>query len=194
VSEFSFDVVSRVDKQSLADAVNQAQREIATRFDFRNSKSSIEQSEYAITIVADDELKLKNVVDILQSKCAKRHVPLKALHYGKPEPAAQGTLRQVVTCEQGIPTEKAKRLAEAIKASKLKVTTRIQDDQLRVTGKSKDDLQKAITLVRSMNSIFRCSSSIIDENSMKRARRAGSQAEGGVVFEQPYQAKREKHG
>jgi len=154
VSEFSFDVVSRVDKQSLADAVNQAQREVATRFDFRNSKSSIEQSGDSITIVADDEMKLKNVVDILQSKCAKRQVPLKALRYGKPEPAAQGTLRQVVSCEQGIPTEKAKRLAEAIKSAKLKVTTRIQDDQLRVTGKSKDDLQKAIALVRAMELDF----------------------------------------
>ena len=154
MSEFSFDVVSRVDKQSLADAVNQAQREVATRFDFRNSKSSIEQSGDSITIVADDEMKLKNVVDILQSKCAKRQVPLKALRYGKPEPAAQGTLRQVVSCEQGIPTEKAKRLAEAIKSAKLKVTTRIQDDQLRVTGKSKDDLQKAIALVRAMELDF----------------------------------------
>lgn len=149
-SEFSFDVVSRVEKQSLADAVAQAQREIATRFDFRNSKSSIELAEEKITIVADDELKLKNVVDILQSKCVKRGVSLKALIYGTPEPASQGTIRQVITIEQGIATERAKKLTEAIKQSKLKVTTRIQDEQLRVTAKSKDELQKVIELVKNM--------------------------------------------
>jgi uncharacterized protein YajQ (UPF0234 family) len=149
-SEFSFDIVSKVEKQNLADAVAQAQREIATRFDFRNSKSSIELGDMTVTIIADDDLKLRNVVDILQSKCVKRGVPLKALSYGKPEPAAQSTIRQVITVEQGIATERAKKLAEAIKQSKLKVTTRIQDEQLRVTGKSKDDLQKVIDLVKGM--------------------------------------------
>jgi cyclic-di-GMP-binding protein len=149
-SEYSFDIVSRVEKQNLADAVAQAQREIATRFDFRNSKSSIELAEMKMTIVADDDLKLRNVVDILQSKCVKRGVPLKALSYGKPEAAAQGTIRQVVTIEQGIATERAKQLTDAIKQSKLKVTTRIQDEQLRVTGKSKDDLQKVIELVKGL--------------------------------------------
>ncbi|HEV2908513.1 MAG TPA: YajQ family cyclic di-GMP-binding protein [Candidatus Eremiobacteraceae bacterium] len=149
-SEFSFDIVSKVEKQNLADAVAQAQREIATRFDFRNSKSSIELGDMTVTIIADDDLKLRNVVDILQSKCVKRGVPLKALSYGKPEPAAQSTIRQVIAVEQGIATERAKKLAEAIKQSKLKVTTRIQDEQLRVTGKSKDDLQKVIDLVKGM--------------------------------------------
>lgn len=149
-SEFSFDIVSRVEKQSLADAVAQAQREIATRFDFRNSKSSIELGDAGITIVADDEMKRKNVVDILQSKCVKRGVSLKALSLGKPEAASQGTVRQVVTIEQGIGGERAKQLVAAIKDSKLKVTTRIQDDQLRVTGKSKDDLQKVIELVKGL--------------------------------------------
>jgi len=149
-SEFSFDIVSRVEKQSLADAVAQAQREIATRFDFRNSKSSIELGEMQITIIADDELKRKNVVDILQSKCVKRGVSLKAFKYGTPEAASQGTLRQTITVEQGIATERAKQLTEAIKQAKLKVTTRIQDEQLRVTGKSKDDLQKVIELVKAM--------------------------------------------
>ncbi|MBV8171104.1 MAG: YajQ family cyclic di-GMP-binding protein [Candidatus Eremiobacteraeota bacterium] len=149
-SEYSFDIVSRVEKQNLADAVVQAQREIATRFDFRNSKSRIEQDESKITIIADDDMKLRNVVDVLQSKCVKRGVPLKALDYGKPEPAAQGTIRQVVTIQQGIATERAKKLTEAIKQSKLKVTTRIQDEQVRVSGKSKDDLQKVIELVKAM--------------------------------------------
>lgn len=154
MSEFSFDIVSRVEKQNLADAVDQVQREIATRFDFKNSKSSIELGDMQVTIVADDELKLKNVIDMLQSKCVKRGVSLKALSYGKPEPAAQGTIRQIITTQQGIVQERAKRLTEAIKEAKLKVTTRIQDEQLRVTAKSKDELQKTIDLVRKMDLDF----------------------------------------
>jgi cyclic-di-GMP-binding protein len=149
-SEFSFDIVSKVDKQALADAVDQAKREIATRFDFRNSKSSIDLGEMKVTLIADDELKLRNVVDILQSKSVKRGVSLKALTFEKPEPAAQGTIRQVVSVQQGIAGDRAKRLVEAIKAAKLKVTTKIQDDQLRVSSKSKDDLQKVIDLVKKM--------------------------------------------
>ncbi|MDQ6768055.1 MAG: YajQ family cyclic di-GMP-binding protein [Candidatus Eremiobacteraeota bacterium] len=150
MSDFSFDIVSKVDGQSLADAVNQAQREIATRFDLKNSKSSVELDDLTITIVADDEMKLRNVSDILQSKCVKRGVSLKALAYGKPESAAGGTLRQIVTCAQGIGRDQAKKITEAIKNAKLKVSTQIQDEQIRVTGKSKDDLQKAITLVKAM--------------------------------------------
>jgi len=154
MSDFSFDIVSKVEKQALEDAVNQAAREIATRFDFKNSKSSVEQTGSDITIVADDEMKLKNVVDILQTKCVKRGVSLKALRFEKPEPASQGTLRQVVKVEQGIPTDKAKKLVQSIKESKLKVSTQIQDEQLRVSSKSKDDLQKVITLVKSMDLDF----------------------------------------
>src|SRR5438552_11821217 len=110
MSEFSFDIVSKIEKQSLEDAINQAQREIATRFDFKNSKSSIEHTGSTITLVADDEMKLRNVIDILQSKCVKRGVSLKALSFGKVEPASQGTLRQTITVEQGIATERAKKL------------------------------------------------------------------------------------
>lgn len=154
MSDFSFDVVSRVDKQALEDAINQAKREIATRFDFRNSKSSFDQKEYQITLLADDDLKLKNMIDILQTKCAKRGISLKALKYGKAEPAAQGTVRQQVTFEQGVAKERAKKLVEAIKAAKVKVTTQIQDEQLRVSGKSKDDLQKAIALINGMDLDF----------------------------------------
>jgi cyclic-di-GMP-binding protein len=148
--EFSFDVVSRVDKQALADAVNQTAREVATRFDLKNSKCSIEFADEAVTIVADDELKRKNVVDILQSRCVKRGVSLKALHYHTPEAASGGTLRQKVTLDQGIANERAKQLVDAIKNAKLKVTVRIQDEQLRVTSASKDELQKTIELVRQM--------------------------------------------
>jgi len=150
MSDFSFDIVSKIEKQALEDAVNQAAREIATRFDFKNSKSSVEQTGADITIVADDEMKLKNVVDILQTKCVKRGVSLKALRFEKPEPASQGTLRQVVKVEQGIPTDKAKKLVQSIKESKLKVSTQIQDEQLRVSSKSKDDLQKVMALIKSM--------------------------------------------
>jgi len=154
MSDFSFDIVSKVEKQALEDAVNQAAREIATRFDFKNSKSSVEQTGTDITIVADDEMKLKNVVDILQTKCVKRGVSLKALRFEKPEPASQGTLRQVVKVEQGIPTDKAKKLVLSIKESKLKVSTQIQDEQLRVSSKSKDDLQKVMALIKSMELDF----------------------------------------
>ncbi|MDQ6825278.1 MAG: YajQ family cyclic di-GMP-binding protein [Candidatus Eremiobacteraeota bacterium] len=150
MSDFSFDLVSKVDKQNLSDAVIQAQREIATRFDFKNSRSSLEQKDFEITVIADDELKLKNVLDILQSKCVKRGVSLKALQYGKVEPASQGTLRQVITCTQGISKEQAKRITESIKNAKLKVSTQIQDEQVRVSSKSKDELQKAIALVKAM--------------------------------------------
>jgi uncharacterized protein YajQ (UPF0234 family) len=154
VSEFSFDIVSRVEKQNLADAVDQVRREIATRFDFKNSKSSIELGDMALTIIADDEMKLKNVIDMLQSKSVKRGVSLKAYDYGKPEAAAHGTIRQVISVQQGIAQDRAKRLTEAIKNSKLKVTTRIQDEQLRVTSKSKDELQKTMELVRKMDLDF----------------------------------------
>jgi cyclic-di-GMP-binding protein len=154
MSDFSFDIVSKVEKQALEDAVNQAAREIATRFDFKNSKSSIEQTGSDITIIADDDMKLKNVVDIFQTKCVKRGVSLKALRFEKPEPASQGTLRQVVKVEQGIPTDKARKLVASIKDAKLKVSTQIQDEQLRVSSKSKDDLQKAIALVKSLDLDF----------------------------------------
>lgn len=150
MSEFSFDIVSRVERQNLADAVNQAQREIATRFDLKNSKSSIELSELTITVIADDELKLKNVIDILQSRAVKRGVSLKAFEYGKVESAAGGTLRQVITVTQGIAKDRAKRITEAIKDAKLKASTQIQDDQIRVSSKSKDELQKAIALVKGL--------------------------------------------
>lgn len=150
MSEFSFDIVSRIDRQNLADAINQAQREIATRFDLKNSKSSVELADLTITIVADDDLKLRNVVDIVQSKCVKRGVSLKALQFDKPEPAAGGTLRQTIRCAQGIDRDRAKKITENLKNSKLKVGSQIQDEQVRVSSKSKDELQKAITLVKEM--------------------------------------------
>ncbi len=149
--QFSFDVVSRVDAQELDNALNQTRKEIAGRFDFKNSKAKIEETPTSITILADDELKMKNVIDILQSKAVKRGVSLKAFEYGKPEEAALGMVRQTITVKSGIPKEKSKALIDAIKASKLKVQVQYQDEQLRVTGKNKDDLQRVQQLLRDLN-------------------------------------------
>jgi uncharacterized protein YajQ (UPF0234 family) len=143
VADFSFDVVSRVDAQELDNALNQTRKEIEGRFDFKHSKTSVENTAKQITIVTDDELKLKNVVDMLQSRATKRGISLKAFEYGKVEPAAGNTVRQVITVKSGIAKDKSKPLIDAIKAAKLKVTTQFQDEQLRVTSKSKDDLQKS---------------------------------------------------
>jgi uncharacterized protein YajQ (UPF0234 family) len=147
-NEFSFDVVSKTDMQEVANAVQQAQKELAQRFDFKGSKSSIELSGEEIVLVSDDEGKLVSVKDILESKLVKRKVSLKALDYGKIEPATSGTVRQRAKIVQGIETEKAKQIVKAIKDAKLKVQASIQADQVRVVGRSKDDLQRAITVIK----------------------------------------------
>ena len=148
--EFSFDVVSRVDLQEVLNAVQQASKEIATRFDFRGSKSKIEwnEKELALTLTSDDAGKLKSVVDILETRLVKRGIAVKALDYGKVEDAAGGTVRQVVKVQQGIATEKARDIVKAIKDRKLKVQASIQGDQVRVTGRSKDELQGAMAVLR----------------------------------------------
>src|SRR5690606_15728927 len=128
---------------------NQAIKEISTRYDFRGSKSSIEWDKKGeIVLVGDDEYKLKTVLDVLQSKLVKRGISLKNLVYSEPEAALGGMARQKVTIQQGIPTEKAKLLVKEIKNTKLKVQPQIQDNQVRVTGKKKDDLQEVMGLVR----------------------------------------------
>lgn len=144
--EHSFDIVCEVDLQEVMNAVNQAMKEISQRFDFKGSKSSIELDKVTRTLklISDDEHKLKSVIDILQSKLVKRGIPLKALIYGKVEPAAGNTVRQVVSLQQGIPQEKAKEIVKIIKDMKLKVTAEIQKDQVRVRGKKIDDLQEII--------------------------------------------------
>lgn len=144
----SFDVVSQVDMQEVTNAVHQAVKEIEQRFDFKNSKSSITLDEEKIVLVSDDDFKLQNVRDILESKLVKRSVSLKALDYGKIQPAAGDTVKQEAKLVQGISQEKAKDINRLIKESKLKVNSSIQGDQLRVTGKSKDDLQAVITMLR----------------------------------------------
>ena len=147
-TDASFDIVSRIDRQELDNALNQARKEIENRFDFRHSKTSIEADEKKITLVSDDELKMRNVVDVLQSKAVKRGVDVKAFEFGEVEPAAGSTVRQVITLRAGIPKDKSKALVEKIKSLKLKVNAQYQDEQIRVTGKSKDDLQKVITALR----------------------------------------------
>lgn len=146
--EFSFDVVSKTDMQEVANAVQQAQKELAQRFDFKGSKSSIELASEELVLISDDEGKLRSVIDILETKLVKRGVALKALDYGKIEPAAGGTVRQRVKIVQGIETEKAKAIVKAIKDAKLKVQASIQSDQVRVVGRSKDDLQRAIAIIK----------------------------------------------
>src|SRR5215468_6483884 len=148
--DFSFDVVSRVDLQEVANAVQQASKEIATRFDFRGSASKIDWNEkdLTLTLTSDDEHKLKTVVDILETRLVKRGIAVKSLDYGKIEPAANTTVRQVAKIQQGISSEKAKDIVKTIKDQKLKVQASIQADQVRVAGKSKDDLQGVMTLLR----------------------------------------------
>ena len=147
-NEFSFDVVSKTDMQEVANAIQQAQKELAQRFDFKGSKSSIELSGEELVLISDDEGKLVSVKDILESKLVKRKVALKALDYQKLEQAAGGTVRQRVKIVQGIEVEKAKAIVKTIKDAKVKVQASIQADQVRVTGRSKDDLQRAMTLVK----------------------------------------------
>jgi hypothetical protein len=146
--EFSFDVVSKTDMQEVANAVQQAQKELAQRFDFKGSKSSIELTGEELVIASDDEGKLRSVIDILESKLVKRKVALKSLDYGKIEAATMGTVRQRAKIVQGIESEKAKAIVKTLKDAKLKVQASIQADQVRVVGRSKDDLQKAMSLVR----------------------------------------------
>ncbi|HEX7151816.1 MAG TPA: YajQ family cyclic di-GMP-binding protein [Thermoanaerobaculia bacterium] len=146
--DFSFDIVSKTDMQEVQNAVQQAQKELSQRFDFKGSKSSIELAAEEIVLVSDDEGKLRSVKDILETKLVKRQVALKALEYDKLEDAAGGTVRQRAKIVQGIETEKAKAIVKAIKDKKLKVQASIQSDQVRVTGRSKDDLQRAMSAVK----------------------------------------------
>ena len=148
--ENSFDVVSKVDLQEVQNAVQQASKEIVTRFDFRGSKSKIEwnEKELQLTLSSDDEHKLKSVVDILETKLVKRGIAVKSLDFQKVEPAAGSTVRQIVKIQQGIVSEKAKEIVKAIKDKKLKVQAAIQGDQVRVSGRAKDDLQEVMALLR----------------------------------------------
>ena len=146
----SFDVVSQVDLQEVDNALNQARKEISQRYDFKDSKSSLDfnQKEKQIVVISDDDFKLKSVLDILQTKLIKRSVPIKALKYGNPEPAANSTVRQTISLRVGIDKDDAKTIVKMIKDTKLKVQAQIMDDQVRVSGKNKDDLQQVMKMLR----------------------------------------------
>jgi uncharacterized protein YajQ (UPF0234 family) len=144
----SFDVVCKLDLQEDDNAVNQTKKELATRYDFRGTDSSVDQTPEGIVIRASDKEHLQAAYKVLMEKMVKRSVSLKALDPQEPEPAAKGSLRQLIVLKQGISTEKGKELVKLLKDAKLKVQGQIQDEQVRVTGKNKDDLQGAIRLLR----------------------------------------------
>ena len=147
-AENSFDVSCKVDMQEVSNAIHQAQREIETRYDLKGSKNEITQDKMVLTIQSPDDMKLKAVLDILQSKLHRRGIDLKALTIKDPESAAGGTLRQRITLQDGIPMDKAKEIVRLVKDSKLKVQASIQEKQVRVVGKSRDDLQSVIALLK----------------------------------------------
>lgn len=149
----SFDVVSEVNLQELDNCVNQTNKEISQRYDFKNSKTTVEwrAKEKEVIIVADDDYKLSAATDILQSKLVKRSVPLKNLKYETIEQATGGQVRQVIKIQQGIDKDSAKKITQVIKDAKLKVQAQIMEDQVRVTSKSIDDLQATIRTLRASN-------------------------------------------
>ena len=144
--ESSFDIVSLVDLQEIDNAVNQAMKEISLRYDFKGSQSKIEFDRTAkkITVLGDDEMKMRSLKEVLTLRCAKRGISVKSLKFGNEEKALGGSVRQEIEVIQGIPGEKAKDIVRLIKDTKLKVQAAIQGDQIRVSGKKKDDLQVVI--------------------------------------------------
>jgi hypothetical protein len=147
----SFDVVSQVDPQEVDNAINQARKEIVQRYDFKGTKTSIDVDKESIHVVSDDDFKVKAVVDVLQSKFVRRGISLKALVYGKIEPAAGGLAKQTITVQQGIDADRARQIVKLVKDTKLKVQTQIQGDQLRISGKKRDDLQSVIQLLKAQD-------------------------------------------
>jgi uncharacterized protein YajQ (UPF0234 family) len=148
MADSSFDIVSSVDLQEVKNAIAQAMKEIQTRFDLKGTGSQVELQGEELALSSSDEFKLKAVRDVLEGRLVKRNVPLKALSFGTIEKALGGSVRQKVALQRGIPTEKAREIVKLIKGTKLKVQAAIQGDQLRVSGKNKDDLQGVIRLLR----------------------------------------------
>lgn len=146
--ENSFDIVSKTDYAEVTNAINQTRKEISQRFDFKGSKSLVDLFDNDLILSAEDETKLRNMNDVLQSKLVKRGISLKALDYQKIEPAAGGTVRQVAKIQQGIPGDKAKEIVKFIKDQKLKVQASIQGDSVRVSGKDRDVLQDVIAKLK----------------------------------------------
>ena len=146
----SFDIVSKTDLTEVDNAINGAKREIDTRFDFKGSKCTIERKEESITLLADDDMKLRQMQELLRGYITRRKLDAGALEFKDPEKASGNAVRQEVIVKQGIDRELAKQIVKAIKDAKLKVQTAIQGDELRVTGKKRDDLQEAIALIRGL--------------------------------------------
>ncbi|WP_214856654.1 MULTISPECIES: YajQ family cyclic di-GMP-binding protein [unclassified Exiguobacterium] len=146
----SFDIVSQINIEEVKNAVQIALKEITNRFDFKGSKSDMKLEKEDLILISDDDFKLDQVKDVLTSKLIKREVPTKNLQYEKVEQAAGNTVRQRVILKSGIDRDDAKKINNAVKESKLKVKTQIQDDQIRVTGKSRDDLQQVMQIVREL--------------------------------------------
>ena len=144
----SFDVVSEVDMQEVNNAVNQTLKELTQRYDFKGSKSAVDIEGNSVKILTEDDMRLKSIIDILQSKFIRRGVSIKNLDYGKSENASGGMVRQIVTIKQGIESDVAKKITKDIKDSKIKVQTQFMDDQLRVSGKKIDDLQAVIAMLK----------------------------------------------
>ena len=144
----SFDIVSEVDKQEVRNAVDQVNKEVGTRFDFKGSDARVEQTDYTLTIFADDEFKLDQVLDILTAKLAKRNVDVRCLDKGEPEKISGNKVKQQVTVKTGVESELAKKIIKLIKDSKLKVQGSIQGETVRVSGAKRDTLQEAIQLVK----------------------------------------------
>src|SRR5215468_3977392 len=147
-AENSFDVACKLDMQEVANAINQAKREIETRYDLKGAKNEIAQEKMEITLTSGGDMKLKAVLDILQSKLHRRGIDLKALTIGDPASAAGGTVRQTITLQDGVPVEKAREIVRLIKDSKIRVQASIQEKQVRVAGKNRDDLQAVIAMVK----------------------------------------------
>ncbi|MFO0794394.1 MAG: YajQ family cyclic di-GMP-binding protein [Candidatus Brocadiaceae bacterium] len=151
----SFDIVCKVEMHEVNNAVDQAKKQLAVRYDFKGSKSSITlNSDNSITLIADDEYKMQSLSDILKEKLEKRGIPLKSLNFGKAESALGGAIRQVVTFQSGIPMEKAKELVKFIKGLKLKIQAQIQEDKVRVQGQKIDDLQAIMKAIKDQNYEF----------------------------------------
>ena len=144
----SFDIISDVNRQEVKNAVEQANKEVTNRYDFKGSDARVEQDDLALTVYADDEFKLGQVMDVLRQRMAKRNVDVRSLEVGAVEKISGDKVKRRVTVKVGIPTEKGKALQKLLKEAKLKVQASIQGDALRVSGQKKDDLQAAIQLVR----------------------------------------------
>jgi uncharacterized protein YajQ (UPF0234 family) len=149
-AENSFDIVSTVDLQEVRNAVNQAEKEISTRYDLKKAAADLRLEGEEISLEAADDFSLSQALEVLKTKLVKREVNLKSLRYGKVEPASGGRARQKITLQQGIPQETAKKLVAEIKAKKLKVQAAIQGDTVRVSGKNRDDLQTVIATLKAM--------------------------------------------